>query len=328
MKIIDYPWKEITEYDIGKMPLSKEITLYDHIWGFDQHGRNRLLDRIQQQAQLTGKEYTVGLGVLPESHILSNYSELRLVADIESMKKFRYDMFQPYNSHPDLTFKNFTCSFNGGACWSRKMLLAILHKFNWYTPEYSSKNFAFTVDELDGHLQDYLDDRISFYLKFFIADTSVEFFQKINGFEYNQNKPGQSIYMLEKSLVNSFVHLVSESMSTFYTPYITEKFLTSIVTRGLFISWGQYRWHEHLTKYYGFKNYDRIFDYRFDQIPNPVERLDEIVSMLGKVSHLSSNDWRELYELEKDTIEFNYDHYFSGDYYRCLEQSAAKLAQY
>lgn len=68
-----------------------------------------------------------------------------------------------------------------------------------------------------------------------------------------------------------------------------------------------------------FRKYDKIFDYRFDSVQNPVERLVELMSTLAKFSVLSPEDWRDLYEMEIDTIEYNYDHYFSGSYLETLK---------
>jgi hypothetical protein len=71
---------------------------------------------------------------------------------------------------------------------------------------------------------------------------------------------------------------------------------------------------------HGFKAYDKIFDYRFDTVENPVERLMCLVEMLTKFEKLSQDDWMDLYRLETDAIEFNYDHYFSKNYIKCLER--------
>ena len=38
-----------------------------------------------------------------------------------------------------------------------------------------------------------------------------------------------------------------------------------------------------------------------------------------QISSLSSADWHDLYQLESDTIEHNYDHYFSGTYLKSLD---------
>ena len=61
-----------------------------------------------------------------------------------------------------------------------------------------------------------------------------------------------NIYNLENKLTQSFLHIVSETMATSYHPFITEKSLYSIITRGLFLTWGQPRWHAQFEKY-GFK---------------------------------------------------------------------------
>jgi uncharacterized membrane protein len=115
---------------------------------------------------------------------------------------------------------------------------------------------------------------------------------------------------------------VSESMATSYYPFVSEKFLYSIVTRGLFVAYAQPGWHAHIKKYYGFKSYTKLFDYRFDSIQNPVERLVELMSMISKFSVLSTDDWKDIYRIESDTVEFNYNHYFSGDYLKHLKAYA------
>jgi hypothetical protein len=116
------------------------------------------------------------------------------------------------------------------------------------------------------------------------------------------------------------MHIVRETMATRYYPYETEKFLYSIVTRGLFLAYAQPGWHSHLEKYYGFKRYTKLFDYRFDDIQNPIERLVELITMISKFSCLSPAEWTDLYEIEQDTIEYNYDHYFSGVYLTKLKE--------
>jgi hypothetical protein len=42
--------------------------------------------------------------------------------------------------------------------------------------------------------------------------------------------------------------------------------------------------------------------------------------MISKFSKLSAHDWHDLYQLEANTIEFNYDWYFSKDYIKQLER--------
>jgi hypothetical protein len=67
-----------------------------------------------------------------------------------------------------------------------------------------------------------------------------------------------------------------------------------------------------LEQQYGLKPYHNLFDYRFDSITNPVVRLIELLGMVSKFEKLSAADKHDLYQLEKDTIEYNYHYYFSG----------------
>jgi hypothetical protein len=202
---------------------------------------------------------------------------------------------------------------------SRRLLVSILKRFGYFNTNYCSKNFSYSTNVLDGHVTDYVDDN-SFYRKFFISPLSEEFFQKINSFGHVRYDHKNNIYNLENIITKSFLHIVSETIATSYYPFVTEKFLYSVVTRGLFLAYAHPGWHDHLEKYYGFKRYTKLFDYRFDAIENPVERLIELMSIISKFSKLSSDDWRDLYLLQQDEIEYNYNHYFSGDYLKHLKQ--------
>ena len=236
--------------------------------------------------------------------------------DLTLQNKINLSKFKKYNKHPAIDYKNFICSFNGTAHVGRRLLVSILQKFEYFNPDYCSKNFSYTLNTLDGHMSEFNHSR--FYRKFFISDNSEEFFQKIYSFGHVRFEHDKNIYNLENKLTQSFVHIVSETMATSYYPFVTEKFLYSIVTRGLFLGYAQPGWHDHVEKYYGFKKYNKLFDYRFDTIQNPVERLVELISMISKFSKLSCHDLYDLYLMEQDTVNFNYDHYFSGDYLKTL----------
>jgi hypothetical protein len=282
------------------------IQVSDHLGGFSSELNNPILDHVQKYSSTNTPIITE---YIFDESILSKYPKL----------KFRWadtwvnDMFQQYNVHPAINYKNFICSFNGSAHVNRKLLVAILNRFNYFNPDYCSKNFQFTSDIIDGHLSEYLSDSDHrFYRKFFLTDEN--FCQSINSFDYVRFNHGQNIYTLENKLTESFLHIVSETLATSYYPFVSEKFLYSIVTRGLFLSYAQPGWHNHVEKYYGFKKYNKLFDYQFDTIQNPVERLVELMCMISKFSILSTDDWHDLYLLEQDTIEYNYDHYFSQAY--------------
>jgi hypothetical protein len=298
--------------------LEDTVELPDHLDGFDSDIDNKILSAINNQAIKQDRTYNIILHTVLDPDVKAQYPRLQFQYRFPT---YVFCSLKEYNVHPTLDFNNFVCSFNGSFHVSRQLLVAILHKFKWFDFAYCSKNFSFTNDNLSGHIEKYTGSQQSFYDKFFLTDTTDQFNQTINSFGFVKTNPhhNQNIYNLESRLTESFIHIVSETLATSYVPFVTEKFLYSVVTRGLFLAYGQPGWHAHLEKYYGFKSYTKIFDYRFDGIQNPVERVVELMSMLSKFKELTKDDWRSLYLLETDTIEYNYNHYFSGNYLTHLQ---------
>ncbi len=294
-----------------------DVTLSDHIHGFDINYYNELLYHLNNRSEkvIVRSEYIF------DDIIKDKYSNIKFIFDINlCISGNFYNDFINYNNHPEINFKNFVCSFNGSDHVSRQLLAAILNNQGIFNFDFSSKNFSYSNDWVVGQLE-YLDlsnDEIKFYTAFF--KNLDDFNNKIYSFGHVQYNHGKNIYNLENQLTQSFLHIVSETMGTSYYPFITEKFLYSVVTRGLFLSYAQPMWHQHLEKYYGFKKYDKIFDYEFDLIENPVKRLVKLIEMISKFKNLLFDDWRDLYLMEQDTIEYNYHHYFSGDYLKHLVQ--------
>lgn len=291
-----------------------DVYVGDHLNGFDVNYKNDILDLILSFASRQDQRITVHTSYIFDDHVRANYKKLDFKCRMFKM----LHSFHDYRQHPVLDFQNFVCSFNGAEHVSRKLLVAILKKFGFYNPEYVSKNFVFSSDKLDGHITDYVGDRNNFYKKFFIDDDSDEFFNTINSFGHVRFDHATNVQNLESKLTSSFLHVVSETLATSHVPFISEKFVYSVVTRGLFLNYAQPGWHQHLETHLGFKRYTKLFDYHFDTVINPVERLLELMCMISKFSRLSTDDWRDLYQIEQDTIEHNYDHYFSKDYIKCL----------
>jgi hypothetical protein len=311
------PFNCYSVIDNGTFPPGEDIFLIDHLTGFDSDIKNLLLDKLVNCKcnNIVYLQYVI----TPE--LKARYASIDIRFSAELQNSINFVKHAGYNIHPALDYKNFICSFNGSAHISRKFLVSLLHKFKYFNPDYCSKNFSYLSTNLSGHIQEYQGQNTQFYNKFFLDPSSENFFQTVNSFGHVRFDHARNIYNLEHKLTQSFLHIVSETMATSYYPFVTEKFLYSIVTRGLFLAYAQPGWHSHLDQYYGFKRYNKLFDYRFDSIQNPVERLVELMSMISKFSVLSTGDWRDLYLLEQDTIEYNYDHYFSGNYLKMLEKN-------
>jgi hypothetical protein len=312
MKNIRWPYDEYLS-DINALP--SEFNLGDHLDGFDKNLNNVWLDKINNFGIDNNRNYTAYVDQFYDDRVKQKFSNITL--------KYSYDMFGQYipwpkfleyDTHPFVNFENFVSSFNGIDHVSRQLLTSALNKFGWFNAEYSSKNFTCDSNKIDDHLEYFCPTKSGFYRKFFISDKNDKFFETVYSFGHNRFSHVENIKHLEDRLTKSFVHLISETMATSYYPFVTEKFLYGVVTRGLFLAYAQPGWHDHLEKYYGFQKYQVLFDYKFDTITNPIERLIELLSMLAKYSNLSKLDWHDLYQLESQTIEYNYDHFFSGHY--------------
>jgi len=310
---------DLDEFDSG--PITNKIShvvLPDHLGGFDQLMNCSVLDTINQLA--SGKTITVDTEYIFDQDVRDRYPNLNLRFSAELHNNLVLSHFLEYTEHPVNQFENFLCTFNGSAHVSRKLLVSILYTLGIFDTKFCSKNFKTTADVVDGHIFDYVSDQSRLYRKFFLNSDIDQFLQAEYSFDYQRYNHKQNIRTLENQLTRSFVHLISDTMATSYYPFYGEKFLYSVVTRGLFVSYAQPRWHHHLEMHYGFKKYSKVFNYHFDQIINPIERLVELVSMLLKFKSLTPGDWHDLYSMEAETIEFNYDHYYSGNYLTNLAQ--------
>ena len=293
------------------------IKISDHLLGFTSSGQNDIFTILNNTAEYQNLKISVIYHNIFDENIKALYPNLILKFSADFLN---LAVFKDYRAHPAVAYKNFLCSFNGSAHVSRQLLTACLYKMGMFNPLYSSKNFKNTTDDIDGLLSG-LSDVDRFYRKFFLSEKSEKFLQEVYSFGHVRFSHKENIYNLESKLTESFLHIVSETMATSYCPFVTEKFLHSVVTRGLFLSYAQPLWHDHVEKYYGFKKYNKIFDYRFDTIADPVARLVELVTMISKFQKLSYDELYDLYLIELDTIDYNYNHYYSGDYLKKLKES-------
>jgi hypothetical protein len=309
--------------DISQSEIPDSFILLDHIHGFDVNKENSILNFLDRRSAEKQKKYDIKTQYIFNDDVLKNYKNLNIQFSLDAQHSINfshYDIIDKLTKNKNI--KNFVCSFNGADHLSRQFLTSALYKFGWFKHEFCTKNFIASRDRIDGNLDWYTNENTnSFFRKFIISDTqeSEMFYNNTHGFSYSPYEHLHNIQVLETPISLSFVQIVSETLGTSYYPFITEKFLYSIVTKGLFVTYGQPGWHDHLEKYYGFKKYDKIFNYEFDQIDNPVVRLVKILEMLSKFERLSEEDWHDLYRMEYETIEYNYDHYFSRGYLHHLK---------
>jgi len=290
-----------------------EVYLQDHIGGIKKNGENTIIRIIDNISLQKSKKIKVHGGF--SYHLFcghdfpSIYSNLTFVDNYMPQINKLITPLLNFNIHPPVNFKNFLISLNGSPHVSRKILVSALHKMNMFNSFYSTKNFKYDRNELDGHIQE-LAGQSENYHNVFFSYKDNEFNSAIYTDNYLRFDHEKNIRQMSQKISESFVHLVSEVMAT-ADAGVSEKPFYSIVNRGLYVIYGGVYINQFITEAFGFKLYDKIFDYRFDNIQNPLERLIELLTMLKKFSDLSLNDWHDLYLLEIDTIEHNYENFFS-----------------
>lgn len=309
MKFYSYPYPDT--FDIN----DEEIMIIDHLDGFNEDLKNHVLDKLQHK--------TVYSQYIFNDAVKKNYPTLNLRFSLESQFKLNFQNLQFYHNTDYKKIDNFICSFNGSEHVSRQFLVSALYKFNWFNPKYCTKNFVTFKNRVDGNISQFFDsiDEENFYRKFILIDDE-EFYQSIYSIDYKRFEHHHNIDVLKLPILSSFMTIVSESLGTSQYPYVTEKFLYPVLLKTFWIAYAQPGYHTFLEQFYGFKKYNKIFNYDFDNQVNPVIRLVDMLTMLSKFEKLSVADWHDLYVLDQDTIQYNYEWYKSGQYLEKLKQYA------
>ena len=297
-----------SDYDKINTSLS-EVTILDSLHGFRSDYTNQILDKFH------GRQAKIWTNWRFKDEVKQKYPNLNLQYD--GPGPWWYRLLEYTNTDYNKTFENFISTFNGSGGIGRNLLVSALHKAKWFDPKYSSKNFTFTLDSLDGNIQEFCaGDEERLYRKFFIEESAEEFYKTPYKFDYtpalHHCDTNRNMEILLPKMNTSCIQIVGESYSTTYHSWVTEKFLFPVVAKTLWITHGQPGWYQELEDW-GFRKFS-IFDYSFDKIQHPIKRVVTMLSMLARFSNLTTNEWHDIYEMERETIEFNYDHYYSRNF--------------
>jgi hypothetical protein len=308
-----------------------QVILRDHLEGFARDYTNPTLHWLDEQCTnlLVRTEYIFN------SDLQYRYRNLDLRFDLDAwLHGNQVGSFVNYTSKLEWAPEQFLSCFLGSPHVGRKLLAAILNRNGWFGAN-CSKPFAVDACTVDGHIQEIAGSRERLYLKFFLNNDSQQFLSTVQDpFGYNNhsldwaadahNNHTAVMHVMGPAIHSSFVNLISETLPTSHYPFVTERLFYSVVSRGLFVAYAQPGWHQHIADYFGFKLFD-IFDYSFDKILDPIERLVGLVGMLSMFSKLSKWDWHDLQCMEQDTREYNWQHFVSGDYLKFLRNHASTI---
>jgi len=102
----------------------------------------------------------------------------------------------------------------------------------------------------------------------------------------------------------SFAQLVTETTDD--KDFITEKTVTPLFEMKPFICVASTNFHTRVLRdYYGFKLYDELFDYSFENVTCVIERCRAIAREFEKISMMSNDEMHEMYNKLKPKLEYN-----------------------
>lgn len=110
-------------------------------------------------------------------------------------------------------------------------------------------------------------------------------------------------YYVPTEYYESFAQLISESTTD--KLFFSEKISIALITGKPFIAAAGYKIHAYLRDTLGFKLYDDIFDYSFDDEPDKDKRWSMIADNFKKLCQYSMEDLKSLELSVKDKVMFN-----------------------
>lgn len=115
------------------------------------------------------------------------------------------------------------------------------------------------------------------------------------------------------ALMESFVYIVTETCFWETKQHLTEKIFKPIVAKQPFILLGCANNLKYL-KDYGFKTFSKWWDEDYDNISDPLERLDAVVNLIEDICRLDNTQLQELLQEMEEILEHNYNLFFSHDF--------------
>ena len=116
---------------------------------------------------------------------------------------------------------------------------------------------------------------------------------------------------------DSLLYLVTETVATGRRHHITEKTFKPIAMGMPFVLVATAGSLEYLRSY-GFKTFGHVWDESYDTVLDDHERIQAVASLLQTLCDLSVEERIALFNLCRETIEHNWNHFYNGGFERIL----------
>lgn len=230
--------------------------------------------------------------------------------------QYRYDLKPPQQRKLRKKYISFN-RITGHARSHRSLFVAQLQKLSLLDQGYISYS---EICPVHGHYKNNLISLIDQYgLSASFIHECIQELDKIN-FPLRIDNPN-SEYIANcseqlgpvKELSESFLHVVTETCFWENKEHLTEKIFKPIVARQPFVLIGCVQNLNYL-KSYGFKTFDQWWDESYDQIDDPIQRLNAVVKIINDICKLSLNDLQNLLQQMQDTLDYNYNRFYSKEF--------------
>ena len=114
-------------------------------------------------------------------------------------------------------------------------------------------------------------------------------------------------------MMESFLHVVTETCFWEIKDHLTEKIFKPIVARQPFILLGCANNLAYL-KSYGFKTFDAWWDEGYDQIEDPLKRIQAVVKIVNDICNMSTQELEHLLVDMSETLNYNYNLFYSRNF--------------
>jgi hypothetical protein len=111
-------------------------------------------------------------------------------------------------------------------------------------------------------------------------------------------------------MMESFLHVVTETCFWESKCHLTEKIFKPIVARQPFVLLGCAGNLKYLRKY-GFKTFDAFWNEEYDTIQDPLERMQAVVRLINQICSLSTKELERMLRDMNEVLEYNYQWFYS-----------------
>lgn len=114
-------------------------------------------------------------------------------------------------------------------------------------------------------------------------------------------------------MMESFLHVVTETCFWDEKEHLTEKIFKPIVARQPFVLLGC-QGNLNYLRSYGFKTFDKWWDESYDVINDPIARIQAVIKILNDICNLDNSKLEKILVEMKETLEYNYNLFYSRNF--------------